>query len=404
MYKNGLQTKKVLFLKLLISGMIMGVILMESLGAMATNINYGDVNSDGQVNSTDYSLLKRYLLGTIDESLINVANADLSKDGIINSTDYAILKRVILGTIEITSPPATSPTPDPVNSDKILIPHSSWNCGMPGGIPKPENGVLVMEIDMSIGQAYNLGKTQYGHREVFIVNSGTVKGSGISACVMSGGLDFQLYISNGVMEIEQILMLRTTDGKYIYLRSAGTSADGNDIRMVPDFEAPKSSSYNWLNTGRYAGRRIVDPVAKTMKVSVYDVSEVSVRPDSTNSYSVNQPADVQDQPWDYRLASSERNGSQFIIESVSLGASQSVGESKRGNRNVIPITGGTVTGNIKAKIIAAGADYQNLSNPMTIDARYLWETDDGEIIIVRNGGKFGSLVPTFEVRAESKYS
>jgi hypothetical protein len=63
-----------------------------------------------------------------------------------------------------------------------------------------------------------------------------------------------------------------------------------------------------------------------------------------------------------------------------------------------------VTGSITAKIIAAGADYQNLSSPMTIDARYLWETNDGEIIIVRNGGQFGSLVPTFEVNVNSKYS
>jgi len=49
-----------------------------------------------------------------------------------------------------------------------------------------------------------------------------------------------------------------------------------------------------------------------------------------------------------------------------------VGESKTGNRNIIPITGGTVTGNITANILYAGADYQNLSSPMTIDARYLW--------------------------------
>jgi hypothetical protein len=32
-----------------------------------------------------------------------------------------------------------------------------------------------------------------------------------------------------------------------------------------------------------------------------------------------------------------------------------------------------------------GADYRNLANPMTIDARYLWQTSDGEVIIVRNG-------------------
>ncbi|MBN1699869.1 MAG: hypothetical protein JW881_20330 [Spirochaetales bacterium] len=54
--------------------------------------------------------------------------------------------------------------------------------------------------------------------------------------------------------------------------------------------------------------------------------------------------------------------------------------------------------------MAAGADYHNLANPMTIDARYLWQTNDGELIIVRNGGEIGSLVPVFEVRAASTYA
>ncbi len=55
-------------------------------------------------------------------------------------------------------------------------------------------------------------------------------------------------------------------------------------------------------------------------------------------------------------------------------------------------------------MLAAGADYQNLSNPATIDARYLWQTNDGEVIIVRNAGGFGKLVSTFEVRVDSKYA
>ena len=42
--------------------------------------------------------------------------------------------------------------------------------------------------------------------------------------MLSGGLDFQLTLSNGVVEIEQILVLRTSDGRYVYLRNAGTGA------------------------------------------------------------------------------------------------------------------------------------------------------------------------------------
>ena len=51
-----------------------------------------------------------------------------------------------------------------------------------------------------------------------------------------------------------------------------------------------------------------------------------------------------------------------------------------------------------------GADYQNLSNPATIDARYLWQTNEGDVIIVRNAGPMASLVPTFEVRVDSTYA
>jgi hypothetical protein len=117
-----------------------------------------------------------------------------------------------------------------------------------------------------------------------------------------------------------------------------------------------------------------------------------------------KPANVKAQPWDYRKAApGEQKGDQLITENVTLGASQSVGAAKKGNRNIIPITGGTLTGKITGKVLFGGADYQNLANPATIDAHYLWQTSDGEVIIVRNGGSFGSLVPTFEVRLGSKY-
>jgi hypothetical protein len=288
---------------------------------------------------------------------------------------------------------------------KILIPHKSWTCGMPAGFPVPERGVPVFEANMTLDQTYDLGKTPYGQRNVIVVQGGTVSGQKLNGTVLPGGLDFQLSFSNGGMEIEQIFVLKTGDGKYIYLRSAGAAADRSDVRMAPDFEAPNASDYNWLNTGKYVGRRVVDLTAKTMKISVYDVSNVIITPDAKNSVQVAKPADVQDQPWDYRKAMpGEQRGEQLISENVTLGGSQSVGAAKKGNRNIIPITGGTLSGKITGKVLFGGADYQNLSNPATIDARYLWQTSDGEVIIVRNGGSFGSLVPTFEVRVDSKYA
>lgn len=288
---------------------------------------------------------------------------------------------------------------------KVLLPHESWPCAMPGGIPVPERGVLVFEAVMKLDQVHDLGVTPYGHRTAYVAGEGTVTGDKIKGSVMPGGLDFQLHFANGAMEIEQIFVLRTEDGKYIYMRSPGTAADRGDTRMVPDFEAPAASAYAWLNQGKYAGRRVLDPAAGTLKISVFDVTSVAATADATGMIRVTKPADVKDQPWDYRKAApGEQRGDLLITENVTLGTSQSVGATKAGNRNIIPITGGTLGGKITGKVLPGGADYQNLANPPTIDARYLWQTSDGEVIIVRNGGAFGSLVPTFEVRVDSKYA
>lgn len=350
----------------------------------------GDVNNDGKIDIIDALMVAQYSVGITPPGFIS-ANGDVNSDGIINIIDALMIAQMYVN--------------GSGSETKILIPHASWPCGMPEGIPRPENGTLVFEVTMQLDQIYNIGKTQYGQRQAIIIKSGTISSTKVNGSIQSGGLDFQLNLSNGAIEIEQLLVIRTSAGNYIFMRNAGTAANQSDVRMVFDFEAPSSGSDNWLNSGKYAGRRVIDTTAGTMKISVYDISGISVIPDANNSITVTKPADILYQSWNYRIADpAERKGNQFIIESVALGSSQSVGTTKRGNRNIIPITGGDVTGNITARILAAGADYQNLSNPMTIDARYLWQTNDGEIIIVRNGGQFGSLVPTFEVRAASQYA
>jgi hypothetical protein len=107
---------------------------------------------------------------------------------------------------------------------------------------------------------------------------------------------------------------------------------------------------------------------------------------------------------DRKTAASEKRGDQLISENVTLRVSPSVGVPKSGHRNIFLITGGTFSGNITGQILMGGADYQNMANPMTIDARYLRQTNDREVIIVRNGGTFGLLAPAFEVRMDSKYA
>jgi hypothetical protein len=276
---------------------------------------------------------------------------------------------------------------------------------MPEGIPSPESGTLLFEAEMKLQRVANVGRTPFGNRQVAVVQDGALKGDKLSGSVMPGALDFELRLANGATEIEQIFVFRTNDNRYIYVRTAGTGADAGDIRVVFDFEAPNTSSHAWLNSGKYVARRVLNAAANTLTMRVYDVSAVPVAATAANTIRIAKPAGVPNQPWDYRKAApDEKQGNVLITEAVTLSPSQSVGASKRGNRNIIPITGGELSGRISGKVLFGGADYQNLAAPATIDARYLWETNDGEIIIVRNGGAFGSLVPTFEVRTGSPYA
>jgi len=287
---------------------------------------------------------------------------------------------------------------------KVLVPHASWSCGMAEGIPSPESGALIFEAEMKLDRVANIGKTPYGDRQVAVVQDGTLSGSKVSGSVMPGALDLELILSNGTIEIEQFFVLKTTDGKYVFVHAAGTGAGANDVRVVMDFEAPNAGSFAWLNSGKYVARRVLNAAAKTMTMRIYDVSGVTPATDPATIVRINKPSGVPSQPWDYRKADpAEKQGAVLITETVTLSPSQSVGPSKRGNRNIIPITGGELSGRIPGKVLFGGADYQNLSGPPAIDARYLWQAGNGDIIIVRNTGS-GTLVPAFEVRTDSPYA
>ncbi len=291
-------------------------------------------------------------------------------------------------------------------SAKVFIPDSSWDCGMRDGIPSPESGMLIFEAQMSLDRLAKIGKTPYGNRRVAVGLEGKVSGSRFTATLMTGALDFELTLANGVFEVEDILVFKTGDGKYIYSRSAGVGPDARDIRVAMDFEAPNGSEAEWLNTGKYVARRILDESAKTLTLRVYDVSNVAVKTDAPDVIRIAKPAESAAQPWNYRQKDpAEKPGKELIVESVGLSPSQRVGPSKRGTRNIIPITGGDLSGRITGKVLSGGADYQNLSAPPAIDARYLWQAADGEIIIVRNTtSNVGGLVPTFETRIDGPYA
>jgi hypothetical protein len=286
---------------------------------------------------------------------------------------------------------------------RVLIPHAAWDCGMPGGIPSPESGTLVFRIDIPLDRAAAIGKTPFGERRVAVGKDGTVSGTKLTAAVMPGALDYELQLANGTVEIEQILVLKADDGGYLLVRNAGVGADSKDVRVVVDIEAPNSGKYAALNTGHFVARRELNAATKTLSLRVYEVTPPPAN--AANAIKVAKPAGVPAQPWNERKKEpNEKQGEMLIRENVTLAPSQAVGASKRGNRNIIPITGGELSGRITGKVLMGGADYQDLDPPAIIDARYLWQTADGEIILVRNAGPFGALVPTFEARVDGPYA
>lgn len=106
---------------------------------------------------------------------------------------------------------------------------------------------------------------------------------------------------------------------------------------------------------------------------------------------------------------------------VKLGQAYGVGKTAKGNRFIVPITGGTFSGpDIKGEILEGGADYQ-LQNQEAgrteVEAIYCIRTDDGVTIHIRNcgiiyNGKdaqgkpqfYFKCAPKFEAPMDSKYA
>ncbi|MCM2251659.1 MAG: DUF3237 domain-containing protein [Ramlibacter sp.] len=81
-------------------------------------------------------------------------------------------------------------------------------------------------------------------------------------------------------------------------------------------------------------------------------------------------------------------GLQFFAELlVRVGPAHEIGSTLAGNRRVIPIVGGEVRGTgWTARVLSGGADFQAIVSPTMarLDARYVLETEAGELIYVVN--------------------
>ncbi|MBN2342208.1 MAG: DUF3237 family protein [Deltaproteobacteria bacterium] len=289
-----------------------------------------------------------------------------------------------------------------MGDDYTVVPDASWTCGASDGIAPPNLGQEVFRIEMVLGDIHNVGVTQFGERRILDVTGGTFSGTGIDGLVIGGSLDLELTLSNGSQEVEDLVMLRGSDETRIFLRICGfSSGAGVPVRFVPSFEVENTSTHAWLNSGDFAGIREVNEAAGTIALSIYDMSNV---PLPEPKIQLQDPQNTPHQQWEcYDVAGGL--GAEVFSETVTLADAIAVGASKLGTRNIIPITGGVVSGQVTGEVLFGGADFQLITNSSAIlDARYTLAADNGEFILVRNCGPFGALVPTFETRADGPYA
>ena len=296
--------------------------------------------------------------------------------------------------------PGASPE-DP--SVATLMPDPSWDCGMPAGLPVPERGALVFELSAQLGEVRDVGRTPSGERALLGLSGGALEGPRIGGQLLEGGLDWQLTLADGVVEVEQVALLETDDGEHIYMRTCGVAPTADaPVRVVLDLEVRSAGPHGWLDDSILVGTREVDAQAGVLTMAVYDVTGVDLGAPE-DAIEIAKPAGIPAQPWDCTVASGSQ-GAVAFTENVRIGGSIRVGQGKRGNRNAIPITGGSTSGRVQGSVLPGGADFQLLDNGFELDARYTLLTDDGELILVRNCGPGSALVPRFETRADGPYA
>ncbi|GIG39259.1 DUF3237 domain-containing protein [Cellulomonas phragmiteti] len=82
----------------------------------------------------------------------------------------------------------------------------------------------------------------------------------------------------------------------------------------------------------------------------------------------------------------------FCTLEVELSPVLDLGLGRTGQRRIIPIVGGTVTGRVSGTILDLGADWQTVlhDDVAELDARYAFRTPDGALVeVVNRGYRYG---------------
>ena len=86
---------------------------------------------------------------------------------------------------------------------------------------------FVLQLRVTLGEAYSLGDTPHGRRTVIPITGGTFEGPNIKGTIINGGADYQLADpKTNRTELEAIYSIKTDDGTYIHVRNKGVISSG----------------------------------------------------------------------------------------------------------------------------------------------------------------------------------
>jgi hypothetical protein len=138
---------------------------------------------------------------------------------------------------------------------------------------------LLMKLQVVVPPPQKLGAVPHGTRVIAPIASGTFEGPQLRGTVLPGGCDWTLLRSDGVLELDLRLTLKTDDGASIYMTSFGLRRGPVDVlaalargepvdpskyyfRTAPRFEtsAPQYSFLNRLIAISSGDRRASGPI------------------------------------------------------------------------------------------------------------------------------------------------
>ena len=121
----------------------------------------------------------------------------------------------------------------------------------------------LFALSLKISEMQNLGGTPLGDRRVVVLEGGTFEGSRLRGAVLKGGTDWILGRTDGALQLDVRLTLKTDDGELIGMTyrgvrhgpaevierlNRGDTVDASEyyFRTAPFFET-SSAKYGWLN-------------------------------------------------------------------------------------------------------------------------------------------------------------